>query len=157
VCGFHVELQANHTSEVLAGNAMIDAVDNNADLMVTPCPLCHLKMDTYQDDIGKVIGRDVELPVLHMPPDGSFSFRLHSQRDWTKLSCSTIRRHILEEVKLNQMVHLLKTIYTPARVWHLPPGKIKCPHSNLLREEGFFYRAPKWPLFKPLLLGDIQV
>ncbi len=50
-CGFHVELQANHTSEILAGNAMIDAVDNNADLMVTPCPLCHLKMDTYQDDI----------------------------------------------------------------------------------------------------------
>ncbi|NOR56114.1 MAG: heterodisulfide reductase subunit B [Sulfurovum sp.] len=66
-CGFHVELQANHTSEVLAGNALLDAVDNNADIMVTPCPLCHLKMDTYQDSIGKVMGRDVELPVLHMP------------------------------------------------------------------------------------------
>jgi len=66
-CGFHVELQANHTSEVLAGNAMVDAIDNNADMMVTPCPLCHLKMDTYQDSVGKVIGRDIELPVLHMP------------------------------------------------------------------------------------------
>jgi len=66
-CGFHVELQANHTSEVLAGNALVDAIDNNADMMVTPCPLCHLKMDTYQDSIGKVMGRDVELPVLHMP------------------------------------------------------------------------------------------
>ncbi|HIM93410.1 MAG TPA: heterodisulfide reductase subunit B [Campylobacterales bacterium] len=66
-CGFHVELQATHTSEVLAGNAMVDAIDNNADLMVTPCPLCHLKMDTYQDDVGKVVGRDIELPVLHMP------------------------------------------------------------------------------------------
>jgi len=66
-CGFHVELQANHTSEVLTGNAMVDAIDNNADILVTPCPLCHLKMDTYQDDIGKVIGRDIELPVLHMP------------------------------------------------------------------------------------------
>jgi len=66
-CGFHVELQANHTSEVLAGNALLDAIDNNADMMVTPCPLCHLKMDTYQDDVGKVMGRDIELPVLHMP------------------------------------------------------------------------------------------
>ena len=66
-CGFHVELQANHTSEVLAGNALVDAIDNDADMMVTPCPLCHLKMDTYQDDIGKVMGREVELPVLHMP------------------------------------------------------------------------------------------
>jgi succinate dehydrogenase / fumarate reductase cytochrome b subunit len=66
-CGFHVELQANHTSEVLAGNALLDAVDNAADLMVTPCPLCHLKMDTYQGSISKVMGREVELPVLHMP------------------------------------------------------------------------------------------
>ncbi len=66
-CGFHVELQATHTSELLAGNAMVDAIDNNADIMVTPCPLCHLKMDTYQDNLGKVMGRDVELPVLHMP------------------------------------------------------------------------------------------
>lgn len=66
-CGFHVELQATHTSEVLAGNAMVDAIDNSADIMVTPCPLCHLKMDTYQDDVGKVMGRDIALPVLHMP------------------------------------------------------------------------------------------
>jgi len=66
-CGFHVELQANHTSELLAGNAMIDAIDNNADMVVTPCPLCHLKMDTYQDDISSATGRDVEIPVLHMP------------------------------------------------------------------------------------------
>ncbi len=66
-CGFHVELQANHTSELLAGNALLDAVDNNADIMVTPCPLCHLKMDTYQGSISATMGRDVELPVLHMP------------------------------------------------------------------------------------------
>ncbi|MDD3592491.1 MAG: CoB--CoM heterodisulfide reductase iron-sulfur subunit B family protein [Sulfurovum sp.] len=66
-CGFHVELQANHTSEVLTGNALVDAIDNNADMMVTPCPLCHLKMDTYQDSVGKVMGRDIEIPVLHMP------------------------------------------------------------------------------------------
>ena len=66
-CGFHVELQANHTSEVLTGNALLDAVDNSADMVVTPCPLCHLKMDTYQDDVSKVMGRDVEIPVLHMP------------------------------------------------------------------------------------------
>lgn len=66
-CGFHVELQANHTSEVLTGNALVDAIDNDADMVVTPCPLCHLKMDTYQDSVGEVMGRDVEIPVLHMP------------------------------------------------------------------------------------------
>jgi len=66
-CGFHVELQANHTSEVLAGNALLDAFDNSADMVVTPCPLCHLKLDTYQGSISKTMGREVELPVLHMP------------------------------------------------------------------------------------------
>jgi len=65
-CGFHVELQAPHTSAVLAGNAMAGAMDANADWMVTPCPLCHLKLDTQTDHLSQAIGRDVELPVLHM-------------------------------------------------------------------------------------------
>ena len=65
-CGFHVELQAPKTSAVLAGNAMAGAMDSNADWMVTPCPLCHLKLDTQTDHLSKAIGREVELPVLHM-------------------------------------------------------------------------------------------
>jgi succinate dehydrogenase / fumarate reductase cytochrome b subunit len=65
-CGFHVELQAPHTSAVLAGNVVAGAMDNNADWMVTPCPLCHLKLDTQTDHLSAAIGREVELPVLHM-------------------------------------------------------------------------------------------
>ena len=65
-CGFHVELQAPHTSAVLAGNAMAGAMDGNADWMVTPCPLCHLKLDTQTDHLSKAIGREISLPVLHM-------------------------------------------------------------------------------------------
>ena len=97
-CGFHVELQANHTSEVLSGNAMVDAIDNNADLMVTPCPLCHLKMDTYQDSTGKVVGRDIELPVLHMP-----------QMVALALGCSE------EEIGLNFHVQKATQLYNEAR------------------------------------------
>ncbi len=65
-CGFHVELQAPHTAAVLTGNAIAGAMDGNADWMVTPCPLCHLKLDTQTHHASKAIGRDVELPVLHM-------------------------------------------------------------------------------------------
>ena len=65
-CGFHVELQAPHTSAVLAGNAVAGAMDGNADWMVTPCPLCHLKLDTQTNHLSEAIGRDVALPVLHM-------------------------------------------------------------------------------------------
>ncbi|WP_457743805.1 CoB--CoM heterodisulfide reductase iron-sulfur subunit B family protein [Sulfurimonas sp.] len=65
-CGFHVELQAPHTSAVLAGKAVSGAMDANADWIVTPCPLCHLKLDTQTDHLSKAVGRDVALPVLHM-------------------------------------------------------------------------------------------
>ena len=65
-CGFHVELQAPHTSAVLAGTAMAGAMDNNADWMVTPCPLCHLKLDTQTNHLSEAMGREISLPVLHM-------------------------------------------------------------------------------------------
>jgi len=66
-CGFHVDLQAPKTSNALSGTALVDAIDNNADLMVTPCPLCQLNLDLKQDSAGKQLGREIELPVLHMP------------------------------------------------------------------------------------------
>jgi succinate dehydrogenase / fumarate reductase cytochrome b subunit len=65
-CGFHVELQAPKTAAILTGKAIAGATDNNADWMVTPCPLCHLKLDTQAKHAGEAIGREVELPVLHM-------------------------------------------------------------------------------------------
>lgn len=66
-CGFHVDLQAPQTSNALTGNALLDAIDNNADMIVTPCPLCHLNMDIKQESAGKQLGRDIDLPILHMP------------------------------------------------------------------------------------------
>ncbi len=66
-CGFHVDLQAPKTSNALSGGALIDAIDNDADMMVTPCPLCQLNLDLKQDSAGKQLGRDIELPVLHLP------------------------------------------------------------------------------------------
>ena len=65
-CGFHVELQAPKIASILTGNAIAGAIDGNADWMVTPCPLCHLKLDTQTDNASKAIGREVKLPVLHM-------------------------------------------------------------------------------------------
>jgi succinate dehydrogenase / fumarate reductase cytochrome b subunit len=65
-CGFHAELQAPHTAATLTGNALAGAMDGNADWMVTPCPLCHLKLDTGYGHASTAIGREVKMPVLHM-------------------------------------------------------------------------------------------
>lgn len=66
-CGFHVDLQAPETSHKLTGSALVDAVDHNADFVVTPCPLCHLNMDVKQKAAGKSVGRELHIPVLHLP------------------------------------------------------------------------------------------
>ncbi|KIM04269.1 MAG: heterodisulfide reductase subunit B [Sulfurovum sp. AS07-7] len=66
-CGFHVDLQAPETSNRLTGNALVDAIDNGADMVVTPCPLCHLNMDIKQESAGKMLGRDIDIPILHLP------------------------------------------------------------------------------------------
>ena len=66
-CGFHADLQAPKTANRLTGTALLDAIDNNADMMVTPCPLCHLNMDVKQQAVAKEMGRDIALPILHLP------------------------------------------------------------------------------------------
>jgi succinate dehydrogenase / fumarate reductase cytochrome b subunit len=66
-CGFHVDLQSPKTANRLTGTALLDAIDNNADMMVTPCPLCHLNMDVKQHAVAKEMGRDISLPILHLP------------------------------------------------------------------------------------------
>jgi succinate dehydrogenase / fumarate reductase cytochrome b subunit len=65
-CGFHVDLQSPTTSRRLTGNALCDAIDNGADFIVTPCPLCHLNMDVQQRNASKEMGRDINIPILHL-------------------------------------------------------------------------------------------
>ena len=66
-CGFHVELQAPKTANRLSGNALLGAKDGGADMVVTPCPLCQIRMDVQQHNVSKEMGRETDIPVLHLP------------------------------------------------------------------------------------------
>ena len=50
-----------------AGRHLGDAVDADADCLVTPCPLCHLNLDMQQPLVEAVVGRELKMPVLHLP------------------------------------------------------------------------------------------
>jgi succinate dehydrogenase / fumarate reductase cytochrome b subunit len=50
-----------------AGQHLGDAADADADCLVTPCPLCHLNLDLQQPLAEKVVGRPLDMPVLHLP------------------------------------------------------------------------------------------
>ena len=66
-CGFPVITMSKTTSLRQAGRHIADAIDAEADCMVTPCPLCHLNLDLQQYDAQKYVERDLGLPVLHFP------------------------------------------------------------------------------------------
>lgn len=66
-CGFHVDLQAPETSHKLSGLAILDAKDSGADMIVTPCPLCHLNFDVQQKNAAKAMGQELDMPILHLP------------------------------------------------------------------------------------------
>ena len=66
-CGFPVITLNRETSLRQAGNHVGDAIDANADCLVTPCPLCHLNLDLQQPEAAKVTGRDLGLAILHLP------------------------------------------------------------------------------------------
>ena len=65
-CGFHVEIQNPKTANKLSGIIISDAIDNNADVIVTLSPLCHLRLDSQQNSISNENGRDLSIPILHL-------------------------------------------------------------------------------------------
>lgn len=66
-CGWPISSYATTESFKLAGTHIQEAIAAGADCMVTPCPLCHLNLDSRQPEVEKVIGRSLGLPVLHLP------------------------------------------------------------------------------------------
>jgi succinate dehydrogenase / fumarate reductase cytochrome b subunit len=66
-CGFPIITMNKEASLKQAGRHLGDAVDAEADCLVTPCPLCHLNLDLQQPGAERVVGRKLEMPVLHLP------------------------------------------------------------------------------------------
>jgi succinate dehydrogenase / fumarate reductase cytochrome b subunit len=66
-CGFPIITMNKEASLKQAGRHLGDALDAEADCLVTPCPLCHLNLDLQQPLAERAVGRELGLPVLHLP------------------------------------------------------------------------------------------
>jgi succinate dehydrogenase / fumarate reductase cytochrome b subunit len=66
-CGFPIITMNKEASLKQAGRHIGDAIDAEADCLVTPCPLCHLNLDLQQPLAERAAGRDLGLPILHLP------------------------------------------------------------------------------------------
>ncbi|PZD71442.1 8-methylmenaquinol:fumarate reductase membrane anchor subunit [Acaryochloris thomasi RCC1774] len=66
-CGWPLSSYATEASFKMAGNRLEDAIASQADCIVTPCPLCHLNLDSRQPEVEKATGKTLGLPILHLP------------------------------------------------------------------------------------------
>jgi succinate dehydrogenase / fumarate reductase, cytochrome b subunit len=66
-CGWPISSYAPEQSFKIAGGRIGEAIAAGADCIVTPCPLCHLNLDSRQPEVEKVIGHKLGLPILHLP------------------------------------------------------------------------------------------
>jgi succinate dehydrogenase / fumarate reductase cytochrome b subunit len=65
-CGWPISSYAPQASFQMAGGRIQSAIAAGADCLVTPCPLCHLNLDSRQPEVEKTIGQKLGLPVLHL-------------------------------------------------------------------------------------------
>jgi succinate dehydrogenase cytochrome b subunit len=75
-CGFPIITMNKTASLKQAGRHLGDALDADADCLVTPCPLCHLNLDLQQPGAERVVGRELGMPVLHLPQLVGLAFGL---------------------------------------------------------------------------------
>ncbi|MBV8600501.1 MAG: CoB--CoM heterodisulfide reductase iron-sulfur subunit B family protein [Candidatus Eremiobacteraeota bacterium] len=66
-CGFPMVTFNRDKSLAMGGNHILEAKDKGADLLVTPCPLCHLNLDGQQPDAARVLRKDIGVPIFHLP------------------------------------------------------------------------------------------
>ena len=66
-CGFHTAAHDERIAIKLTGQHILSAKENGAKTMVTPCPLCHTVLDSFQKEIESDLGQKLDIPVLHLP------------------------------------------------------------------------------------------
>ena len=66
-CGFPIVLEQESTAMQMVGNNLLEAKGNGADCLVTPCPLCHMNLDLYQEKAEHEMDQKIGLPILHLP------------------------------------------------------------------------------------------
>jgi succinate dehydrogenase / fumarate reductase, cytochrome b subunit len=66
-CGFPIQFVKPETASRIAGRQILDAKEHGAHAMATPCPLCHISLDAYQNQAEKAVQQPLDLPVFHLP------------------------------------------------------------------------------------------
>ncbi|MDR1490096.1 MAG: CoB--CoM heterodisulfide reductase iron-sulfur subunit B family protein [Desulfovibrio sp.] len=65
-CGFHAVYPAENSVMRMTSEIVNSAANGGARCIVTPCPLCQMQLDIYQDTAQELSGSQARVPVLHL-------------------------------------------------------------------------------------------
>ena len=65
-CGFHASYPAGKSVRKMSSQIVNNADQNGADVVVTPCPLCQMQLDIYQERYQDENHSDVRKPIIHL-------------------------------------------------------------------------------------------
>jgi succinate dehydrogenase / fumarate reductase, cytochrome b subunit len=65
-CGFPIIQAREETALGELIQPIEQAMERGADAIVTPCPLCHLSLDAWQQKLEASTGRSFQMPILHL-------------------------------------------------------------------------------------------
>ncbi len=64
-CGGALAFSEREKSQELIRDIIESAYDRNAEMIVTPCPVCQMNVEIYQGQINKRFGTKFEMPVVY--------------------------------------------------------------------------------------------
>jgi len=97
-CGFHVLTVRQELAIKMSASGLLEAKAAGAQVLATPCPLCHLVLDTYQRKASKVAGERIGMPILHLSQLVGLAFGIDPER-------LGLERHM---VSVEPVVHALE-------------------------------------------------
>jgi succinate dehydrogenase / fumarate reductase cytochrome b subunit len=78
-CGFHAQLAAEHDVLTVTGQIVDSANKAEADVLVTPCPLCQMQLDMYEPEGREAVHSQAEVPILHLQQLVGFALGLSKE------------------------------------------------------------------------------
>ena len=96
-CGGSVSVYSPDKTLHLIRKILQAAVDANADVIATPCPLCQQNVEMYQDAINKQFGTSFHIPVVFYSQLMAVAFGMDANKD------AALDQNMIPAVKLAEL------------------------------------------------------
>lgn len=96
-CGGSVSVYSPEKTLHLMAKILQAAEDAKADVISTPCPLCQVNVEMYQDRINKEFGTNFKIPVVFYSQLMAVAFGMDGNKD------AALDKHMIPPVKLIEM------------------------------------------------------